>query len=67
MMGDVGAVATLLNTVASWLLDKDGYAAWQRRRDLATKRKAVHDALDRNDFVAAHRLFDELRELASKP
>lgn len=66
-MGDVGAVATLLNTVASWLLGKDGYAAWERRRQLSIKRKEVIDALDRNDRAAVHRLFDELHELAAKP
>lgn len=66
-MGDVGAVATLLNTVASWLLGKDGYAAWERRRALASKRKDVIDALDREDFDAVDTHLTRLRELASKP
>lgn len=66
-MGDVGAVATLLNTVASWLLDKDGYTAWERRRALASKRKDVIDALDREDFDAVDTHLNRLRELSSKP
>lgn len=66
-MGTVGAVATLLNTVAEWFLDKDGYAAFSQRRALAAKKKEALDALANHDYDAVQRHVDELRKLATKP
>jgi hypothetical protein len=66
-MGDVGAVATLLNTVASWLLSPGGFATFARRQALKQKRKEVIDALHQNDFDALHARIDELRALSTKP
>jgi hypothetical protein len=65
-MGDVGAVATLINTVASWFMSPDGYASFSKRQKLAALRKEVNDALDRNDFVEHARLLAELRRLSDE-
>lgn len=67
MPGDVGAVATLLNTVASWFMSEDGYAEFAKRRQLAALRKDADAALEKNDFVEHARVVDELRRLSSKP
>ncbi|MBS0150471.1 MAG: hypothetical protein JSR31_05975 [Nitrospira sp.] len=66
-MGDVGAVATLLNTLASWVLSPDGLADWSRRRALRAKKQEVLRALKQHDFDRLHRHIDELRALANKP
>ena len=67
MPGDVGAVAALLNTFASWLLSPSGFADFARRQALKQKRKEVIDALHQNDFDALHARIDELRALSTKP
>ena len=66
-MGDVGAVATLLNTIAAWVLSPDGLVEFKRRRALESKKNEAIEALHNNDFDALHRHIDELRELANKP
>lgn len=60
MPGDIGAVATLLNTLAKWGLSEDGYAEWSKRRQLAALRKEAHAALDKGDLTEHRRLIDEL-------
>ena len=66
-MGTVGAVATLLNTVASWVLSPDGLEAWRTKRTLAAKKKEALDALAHNDFDTLRKRIDELRTLSAKP
>ena len=66
-MSTVGAVATLLNTVASWVLSPDGLAAFQAKRALAAKKKEVLDALQKRDFDTLRKRIDELRVISSKP
>lgn len=66
-MGDVGAVATLVNTVASWLMSEDGYTEWRKRRELAAKKEEARRALINNDFDALQRHISELRDLSTKP
>lgn len=66
-MGDVGAVAALINTVASWVLSPDGMAEWSRRRALKSKKQEVLDALANHDFDALDKHIRELRALSSKP
>lgn len=66
-MSTVGAVATLLNTVASWVLSPDGLAAFQAKRTLAAKKKEVLDALEKRDFDTLRARLDELRALSTKP
>lgn len=65
-MGDIGAVATLLNTVASWVLSPDGLEAWKTKRTLAAKKKEVLDALQKRDFDTLRKRIDELRALSTK-
>ena len=67
MPGDVGAVATLVNTFASWLLSPDGFADFARRQALKQKKQEVIDALRQNDFDTLHARIDELRSLSCKP
>lgn len=66
-MSTVGAVATLLNTVASWVLSPDGLEAWKTKRTLAAKKKEVLDALEKRDFDTLRARLDELRTLSTKP
>lgn len=66
-MNTIGSIFTFLSTVTAWVFGKDNFLAWKRRRELSNLRKDIIYALDRNDFDTVHRLFDELRELASKP
>lgn len=66
-MGDVGAVATLLNTLASWILSPDGLAEFKRRRALAAKKKEALDALQNRDMARYAQCIDELRQLGAKP
>lgn len=63
----VGAVATLLNTVASWLLNEDGYKEFAKRRQLAKLRKDARDALDRNDWAEHRRIVAELERVSDAP
>ncbi len=65
-MGDVGAVATLLNTIASWVLSPDGLADYTRRRALAAKKKEALNALKNRDMAKYAQCIDELRALGSK-
>ena len=67
MPGDVGAVATLLNTFASWLLSPAGFEDFMRRQALKQKRKEAIDALHANDFDTLHARINELRALSTKP
>jgi hypothetical protein len=65
MPGDIGAVATLINTVASWLMDENGYAEFSKRRALKRLHKEALHALERGDLVEYRRLSDELVRLSN--
>lgn len=67
MMGDVGAVAQLINTFLSWLLSPKGFEEFARRQALKRKRKEAVNALYHHDFNAVRRHIDELRQLSTKP
>jgi len=67
MMGDVGAVATVINTVASWFMSEDGYAEWSKRRKLASLRSEAAKALAQNDWPEHRRIVAELKRLSDKP
>ena len=67
MPGDIGAVATVVNTLASWLMSEDGYAEFSKRRKLASLRQQARDALDRNNWVEHRRLVAELKRLSDAP
>jgi cobalamin biosynthesis protein CobD/CbiB len=67
MPGDIGAVATLLNTLAKWGLSEDGYAQWSKRRQLAALRQEAHAALEKGDLTEHRRLVSELERVQSAP
>jgi len=62
-MGDVGAVASLLDTVASWALSPDGYAKWKGKREREALKKDAIKALHAGDFDAVNDRLVELRRL----
>ena len=66
-MSTVGAVASLLNTVASWVLSPEGLAAWQTKRALQSKKEEALHALKANDFDTLRQRIDELRSLSTRP
>lgn len=66
-MNTIGPVATLLNTVASWVLSPDGLSAWQTKRALQAKKQEALHALQVNDFDALRLRIDELRSLSTRP
>lgn len=63
MPGDVGAVATLLNTLAQWFTDPDGYKAMNRDAKLKALREGIDAALKAGAYDAADRLFCEYRRM----
>lgn len=63
MPGDVGAVATLLNTVLGWVLDPAGMAQLTREQKVKTINDAMLTALAANDWPAVDRLFAALKQL----
>jgi len=64
-MGDVGAVATLLNTVAKWWMKPSGYEAWQVNRQVNYWNKEFRNAMGKRprDKVRADNALAELRRL----
>ena len=62
-MGDVGAVAKLVDTLASWVLDPAGYATWSRERKLDEIHTAAVTALAAGQYDVLDRLLAELRRL----
>lgn len=66
MQSSVGAVATLINTVASWFMSEDGYAEWRKRKDLAMLRKAADTALAQGNLREHRRVMSELERLSDK-
>lgn len=67
MNGDVGAVATVINTFASWFLSEDGYAEFSKRRKLAALRAQAKAALDQNNWAEHRRLVSELERVSDAP
>lgn len=67
MPGAIGAVATLLNTVASWLMSEDGYAEFSKRQKLTALRKEADAALARSDWDAHKKIVSELKRLSVEP
>jgi len=63
MPGDVGAVATLLNTWSKFFLDPDGYKSMTREAKLKHLREAIDVALEHQAYDAADRVFSEYRRL----
>lgn len=66
-MTSIGPVASLLNTVASWVLSPEGLSAWQTKRALQSKKEEALNALKANDFDTLRKRIDELRALSTRP
>ncbi len=65
MPGDVGLVAQLLNTLASWALSPDGYSKMRREDKIEKLQDALKVALDNKAYAAADLVFAELRKLSA--
>lgn len=63
-MGDVGAVAELLNTWSKWVLDPAGLSTMTREQKLEHFHKALLTALSANAYDAADAVYAELRRLS---
>lgn len=66
-VGSIGAVATLLNTVASWVLSEQGLATYTRKQMLRKLHTEALHALERGDLAEYRRVSDELRVLVESP
>lgn len=66
-MGTVGALATVLNTFASFFMSEAGYAQFRLRQRAAKLRKEADEAVLRDDLVTYARLQSELEQLSNKP
>lgn len=64
-MGDVGAVAKVIDTIASWLMDEDGYAELKKRRALKAKKEECRRALLDHRWNDLRRLTDELERMSN--
>jgi hypothetical protein len=62
-MGDVGAVATFLTTVADFFMDPAKFTALSRERKLEKIREGLDAALDASDYVAADKFMAMYRVL----
>ena len=65
MAGDIGAVATLIDTVVSWFLDPEGFEKMTREKQIEEIRNALTKALDARAFAAADLLYARLRQLCA--
>ena len=64
-MGDVGAVATLLNTIAKFAMSPSGYSGWQLNRQVKHWNKEFANAMQEKprNLVRADNALAELRKL----
>ena len=62
-MGDVGAVASLLEKVFGFVVDPAGLEKMKREHQLAVIQVAYEIALDKNDSDAVDALLAELRRM----
>jgi hypothetical protein len=63
MPGDVGAVAKLADTLASWFLSPEGYTKWALDRKLAALHEEYKDALRKKDAARVDAVLAELARL----
>jgi hypothetical protein len=61
--GAIGAVATLLNTVASWVLGADGYRRWSADRTREKVKREAIKAFHAGDIDALNAALVELKRL----
>jgi len=62
-MGDIGAVADLLNTLVSWALSPSGYATMTRDQKLEHLHDTMLKALAARQYDTLDQLLAELRRL----
>jgi hypothetical protein len=62
----ITAIATLLNTVLTWVFDPAGYARLSREAKIAKLLDALKVALDNGAYDAADLVFVELRRLSAE-
>lgn len=65
-MSDVGAVATLVNTVASWFMSEGGFNEFRKRAQLRAKRDEAKRALQEHRWDDLRRLTAELERLSTQ-
>jgi hypothetical protein len=65
-MGDVGAVAKAVDTIASWFMSEAGYGEFKKRRLVEAKKREIAGALARGDYGAVSRGIAELRRLSDE-
>ena len=63
-MGDIGAVAELLNTWSKWVLDPTGFSTLTREQKLEHLHKALLTAIQANALDAADGVFAALKRLS---
>lgn len=62
-MGDVGAVAALLDTLVKWAIDPSGYAAMTREQKLENIHATMLEALAAGQYDVLDRLLAELKRV----
>lgn len=65
-MSDVGAVAMLVNTVASWFMSEGGFNEFRKRAQLRAKRDEAKRALREHRWDDLRRLTAELERLSTQ-
>lgn len=65
-MSDVGAVAKLVDTVASWFMSEGGFNEFRKRAQLRAKRAAAQTALREHRWDDLRRLTAELERLSTQ-
>lgn len=63
-MGDVGAVAALLDTWSKWFLSPSGYSELTRDQKLEHLHAALKTAMEAKAYDAADAVFAEYRRLS---
>lgn len=66
-MGDIGAVAKLLNTLASWFLSEDGYIEFQFNRHVKKVESDAIEAIQTRDYATADKHIAALKRLLQEP
>jgi hypothetical protein len=59
----IGPVATLIDTILSWLMDPAGYAKLTREHKLKVFNDALLIAVQNNDMAAADLIYGGLRRM----
>lgn len=66
-MSTIGPIATLVDGLFRFFTSEDGYAEFQRRRELSAARDKAMDALKKRDWPALRERVAELERLSNRP